>query len=65
LTEFKAEWVAADPRISEEFRPLVASAYKTKPNSIEREYAVAQLEVVSSDAVPKDLILSLIVNDDK
>ena len=63
LTEFKAEWVAADPRISEEFRPLVASAYKTKSDSVEREYALAQLEVTSPVDVPRDVVLGLIVED--
>ena len=59
VMEFKAEWVAADPRIAEEFRPLVASAYKTNSNSAEREYVLAKLEATSPVDVPRDVVLGL------
>jgi hypothetical protein len=57
--EFKAEWISADPRIAEEFRPLVASAYKTNTNSLEREYVLAKLEATSPVDVPRDVVLGL------
>jgi hypothetical protein len=59
VTEYTADWIASDPRISEEFRPLVASAYKTPMHSVERNYALAKLEATSPLDVPRDIVLSL------
>jgi hypothetical protein len=59
VMEFKAEWISADPRIADEFRPLVASAYKTPKNTFEREYVLAKLEATSAVDVPRDVVLGL------
>lgn len=59
LVDYNADWIASDPRIAEEFRPLVASAYKTPANSVERSYAMAKLEAISPVDVPRDIVLSL------
>jgi hypothetical protein len=59
VKDHTADWVAADPRIAEEFRPLVASAYKTPMHSVERSYALAKLEATSPLDVPRDIVLSL------
>jgi hypothetical protein len=55
----RAEWMSADPRIAEDFRPLVASAFKAPASSLEREYVIAKLEATSATEVPREIILSL------
>jgi hypothetical protein len=59
LAQFHAEWMSADPRIAEAFRPLVASAYRAPEASLEREYVIAKLEATNANEVPRDVILSL------
>jgi GNAT superfamily N-acetyltransferase/uncharacterized protein YlzI (FlbEa/FlbD family) len=55
----ESEWVSADPRISEEFRPLVASIYLTSPGSVEHNFLVARLESADIKDVPKDVVLAV------
>ena len=55
----ESEWVSADPRISEEFRPLVASIYLTSPGSVEHNFLVARLESADTKDVPKDVVLAV------
>ena len=50
----RARWIAADPRIDESIRPLVASAYAARPESAERVYFFAKL-AVAGDLVPADI----------
>lgn len=57
---FKADWFAADPRISEEYRPLVASAYLAEPNSIEKKYALTHLEALGYEEVPMEVVIALL-----
>jgi hypothetical protein len=57
---YEADWFAADPRIAEEHRPLVASAYLSEPNSVERKYAVAHLEALGYEDVPMEVVVSLL-----
>lgn len=57
---FEADWFAADPRISEEFRPVVASAYLSSPNSVERKYAVTHLEALGYDDIPMEVVVALL-----
>jgi hypothetical protein len=64
VQEHKIEWKSSDPRISEEFRPLVASAMRAPADSLERTYVLTQLEATSSEDVPRDLIIS-IINDNQ
>lgn len=53
----RATWFAADPRVKDEIRPVIASAYVAKPNSAEFKFALASLE---ASRVPRDVILSLL-----
>ena len=55
LSDARAEWLAADPRITDELRPLVASAYTMEFGSVERVHALARLEAAAGE-VPLDLI---------
>lgn len=55
LSEARAEWLAADPRIADELRSLVASAYTLEVGSVERTHALARLEALAGE-VPLDLI---------
>ena len=59
LAQARAEWMSADPRIAEEFRPLVATAFVTPEESVEREYLIAKLEATNATQVPRDIILGL------
>lgn len=63
IREHQIEWKSSDPRISEDFRPLVASAMRAPSDSLERNYVVAQLEATSAKDVPRDVILSIISNN--
>jgi hypothetical protein len=47
-----AAWIAADPAISDEARPLVAMAHSLPPESIEREHAFLRLRSLQASAVP-------------
>lgn len=64
VREHRIEWKASDPRVSEEFRPLVASAMRAPKNSLEQDFIVAKLEATKSSDVPRDVILS-ILNDNQ
>ena len=46
-----AQWLAADPDISTNARPLVAAAFSAQPGSLEREHAFMRLSV-TSESVP-------------
>jgi phage terminase small subunit len=59
IRELKAQWLANDPRISEEFRPVVASGFMSTPDSVERRFIVTRLENLDSSLVPKDVVLSI------
>ena len=47
-----AEWIAADPTIADEARPLVAMAHSLAPESIEREHAFMRLRALAASVVP-------------
>jgi hypothetical protein len=53
-------WRAGDPRVSDEHRPLVASAFRAAPDSVERKFLVARLDGMPSEEMPKDLVIHLI-----
>lgn len=55
-----SEWLAADPRLSDEFRPLVASACLTSPGSVERNYVVTRLESADPNDVPRDVVMAVV-----
>jgi hypothetical protein len=60
----RGEWMSADPRIAEEFRPLVASAFETPVGSLQREYLLAKLEAAPATDVPREVVLSLTASGD-
>lgn len=60
IVEHGILWRAGDPRVSDEHRPLVASAFRTAPNSVERKFLVARLDGMSGEEIPKDLVIHLI-----
>jgi len=64
IREHQIEWKSSDPRVNEEYRPLVASAMRAPVDSLERTYVLTQLEATSSQDVPRDLIIS-IINDNQ
>jgi hypothetical protein len=64
VKEHQIEWKSSDPRVGEEFRPLVASAMRAPSKSLEQDFMVAKLEATKSEDVPRDIILS-ILNDNQ
>jgi hypothetical protein len=60
LAEHKVLWLSADPEISDNFRPLVASAYRSEVGSVERKYLVARLESLPSSEIPRKTVVSLL-----
>jgi hypothetical protein len=60
LAEHKVLWLSADPEITETFRPLVASAYRSEVGSVERKYLVARLESLPSSDIPRKTVVSLL-----
>ena len=59
VNEFKIRWLSADPMVAKEYRPLVASAFRAEPGSIERDFLVARLEALPAGEVPRSVVLSL------
>ena len=59
LRQARAEWISGDPRIDENYRPLVASAYASEKGSIERKFFVSRLSSESLDSIPVDIIVGL------
>ena len=57
--ELRVRWLSGDPRIAEDVRPLVASAFRAEPGSVEREFLVARLEALSTKDVPRQVVLAL------
>ena len=55
LRSEKARWLAADPLVAEEYRPLVAAAFSAFPGSVEREHAFIRLSIAPAGAVPAHL----------
>lgn len=53
LRRERARWVAADPTIGAEVRPLVASALSLYPKSVEALHAFARLEAYDTSVVPQ------------
>ena len=51
----KARWLASDPSVSDEYRPLVAAAFSAFPGSAEREHAFIRLSIAPSGSVPAHL----------
>ena len=60
VEEHEVLWRAGDPRVSDENRPLVASAFRSEPNSVERKFLLARLESMPNTEIPRDLLVHLI-----
>ena len=60
VEEHRVLWRAGDPRVSDEHRPLVASAIRSEPNSVERKFLLARLESMPTTEIPRDLVINLI-----
>ena len=58
LRTARSRWIAADPRISVEYRALVSSAYGSEPNSVEQNFAIARLQALPKGSIPAELIIS-------
>ena len=57
LQEARARWIAADPRIDNSVREIVASAYSYPLGSEEQIHACSRLAVTPSNLVPRDIVL--------
>lgn len=60
LKSAQADWISGDPRIAEEYRPLVASAFKSESDSVERKFLVSRLSSLDNSVMPRDIALSLL-----
>jgi hypothetical protein len=60
IEEARVEWISSDPRVAVEHRPLVASAFASPSDSVEREFAVARMQALGAEEIPVDLVLSAI-----
>jgi hypothetical protein len=52
-----ARWIAADPRIDDSVRELVATAYMAPIDSVEHQHANARLALLASGLVPRELLI--------
>lgn len=57
LQETRARWIAADPRIDNSVREIVASAYSYPLGSEEHVHACARLSAMPHGFVPREIIL--------
>ena len=55
LRAARAQWLAADPRIDDSLRNLVAAAYSQAPGSVEHRHAFTRISVLPAGAVPRDI----------
>ena len=56
LRTLRADWVAADPRVSEKARPVVASALSATPGDIQQLHSATRLRVlIAAGEVPQDV----------
>jgi len=62
IREQRAEWIAADPRITNEnVRGIIASVYSSNPMSVEFTYHLTQLQMLPPGQVPSDLLIRPLV----
>jgi hypothetical protein len=54
----RARWIAADPRLDEEVREIVAAAYMYEGNTVEHAHAITRLTALTAASVPRDIFLS-------
>lgn len=58
LMHARAQWLLADERISETARPLLASAFTSKPGSSEYIYAVTRLNALPKGSYPLEALVA-------
>jgi hypothetical protein len=58
LRHARSRWIAADPRIDDEAREIVAAAYFYDRSSTEYSHAIASLQVLVAGGVPREIYLS-------
>jgi hypothetical protein len=56
--EVRARWIAADPRIDESSRGIVAAAYMYLPDSVEGQHARARLASLPEGSVPVEHLIN-------
>lgn len=59
LNSATARWFAADPRIDDSVRELVASAYESPLGSIEYRHSLARINALTAGLVPQDVLISI------
>jgi hypothetical protein len=58
LRHARSRWIAADPRIDDEAREIVAAAYMYEKDSVEYAHAIASLQVLIAGGVPREMYLT-------
>jgi ribosomal protein L35AE/L33A len=58
LRHARSRWIAADPRVDDEAREVVAAAYFYDRSSAEYSHAIASLQVLVAGGVPREIYLS-------
>ena len=58
LRHARSRWIAADPRVDDEAREIVAAAYFYDRSSAEYSHAIASLQVLVAGGVPREIYLS-------
>jgi hypothetical protein len=58
LRHARSRWIAADPRVDDEAREIVAAAYFYDRSSAEYSHAIASLQVLVAAGVPREIYLS-------
>ena len=58
LRHARSRWIAADPRVDEDVREVIAAAYFYDKDSVEYSHAIASLQVLVAGAVPREIYLS-------
>lgn len=58
LRHARSRWIAADPRVDDDVREIVAAAYFYDKGSVEYSHAIASLQVLVAGAVPREVYLT-------
>jgi hypothetical protein len=58
LRHARSRWIAADPRVDDDVREIVAAAYFYDKGSVEYSHAIASLQVLVAGAVPREIYLT-------
>lgn len=54
----RARWIAADPRVDESVREIVAAAYMYDNATVEYTHAITRLSTLSASVLPRNIFLS-------